>query len=918
MTVAASLGPFVGRAAEMDALRAELNTVRSGTPRVLVVQGDAGIGKTLLLEQFLAGETDLTVLRATGEPWEAFVAFGVVDQLMRVAGVSTARLLISRDRSFPPEEPVGVGAWMLDVLKEMEQKAPVAVVVDDAHWADMDSLRALLFAARRLVDERVLVVFGQRTEDEQRLPEGLRRMAGGRTGATLDLQPLPASEVQQLAAALGVRGFSSRAAQRLHAHTGGNALYLTSMLAELPEKQWRTWSPSLPAPRAFATQVLRRLAATSGPTRGLVEAVAVLGNTAPVAAAATLAGVSDLFGALDEASAVGLLQVREEFGIREVGFPHPLVQAAVYEQLGPLRRMQLHSAAAEFVEDEGALLRHRVLAATPPDPQLATELEAFARREAAVGGWASAAWALVEGSNLSPTKDLREQRLLRAVDATIGAGDLMQAEAFARDVASFSRGAWREAALGYLAILRGRRDEAEELLGHAWRLSARDPDTSVAAVVAQRRALHAVGRLRGDEVVSWSRRAVELARPGDPVRVEAEALLGLGMGWQGHIVEGISAYDALLGRVNAAEDGPQLERIRMAHAWLRLVHGDVAAARTSLAMTAPAALRAGSVRIAAWSFSWLAYAEFALGAWDEAAADAERAVSLLDESGMEWLRPLARYAAVLVPAARGEWSVTEEHLRAGTAQTGDYELMVVAAAMGRAEVATARGEHEAVLRALEPLLAIEPRAGVDEPGFWPWPDLYAEALISAGRLDEAEEVLTEHERLAAARGRATVSARLARARGRLEAARGQLPNAERAFEQALSFLEKQPTPFQRAQVELAYGQVLRRGGQRRAAASHLQAARERFAALRAAPFLERCERELRGCGLAPAKRSEFDPGKLTAQEQAVARLVAVGMSNRQVAAELFVSVKTVQFHLTHIYAKLGVGSRAELAAQFRE
>ncbi len=418
MTLAASLGPFVGRAAEMGALRAELNTVRSGTPRVLVVQGDAGIGKTQLLEQFLAGETDLTVLRATGEPWEAFVAFGVVDQIMRVAGVSTARLLISRDRSFPPEEPVGVGAWMLDVLKEMEQKAPVAVVVDDAHWADMDSLRALLFAARRLVDERVLVVFGQRTEDEQRLPEGLRRLAGGRTGATLDLQPLPASEVQQLAAALGVRGFSSRAAQRLHAHTGGNALYLTTMLAELPEKQWRTWSPSLPAPRAFATQVLRRLDATSRPTRGLVEAVAVLGNTAPVAAAATLAGVSDLFGALDEASAVGLLQVREEFGIREVGFPHPLVQAAVYEQLGPLRRMQLHSAAAEFVEDEGALLRHRVLAATPPDPELATELEAFARREAAVGGWASAAWALVEGSNLSP-----DQGSARAAPAPRGRRD---------------------------------------------------------------------------------------------------------------------------------------------------------------------------------------------------------------------------------------------------------------------------------------------------------------------------------------------------------------------------------------------------------------------------------------------------------------------------------------------------------------
>ena len=161
-------------------------------------------------------------------------------------------------------------------------------------------------------------------------------------------------------------------------------------------------------------------------------------------------------------------------------------------------------------------------------------------------------------------------------------------------------------------------------------------------------------------------------------------------------------------------------------------------------------------------------------------------------------------------------------------------------------------------------------------------------------------------------------ARLARVRGRLEAARGQLAEAEQAFECALAALEAQPLPFQRAQVELAYGQTLRRSGQRRAAAAQLQAARDRFSELRAAPYLERCERELRGCGLAPAKRSEFDPAKLTAQEQAVARLVAVGMSNRQVAAELFVSVKTVQFHLTHIYAKLGIGSRSELAAQFRE
>jgi DNA-binding NarL/FixJ family response regulator len=134
----------------------------------------------------------------------------------------------------------------------------------------------------------------------------------------------------------------------------------------------------------------------------------------------------------------------------------------------------------------------------------------------------------------------------------------------------------------------------------------------------------------------------------------------------------------------------------------------------------------------------------------------------------------------------------------------------------------------------------------------------------------------------------------------------------------LGVVEGLALPFQRALLELAYGQTLRRGGQRRAAAERLAAARERLVGVGARPYVQRCERELGACGLAPAKRSAFDPSRLTAQESEVARLVAGGMSNRQVASELFVSVKTVQFHLTHIYSKVGVGSRAELAARLRD
>jgi len=293
-------------------------------------------------------------------------------------------------------------------------------------------------------------------------------------------------------------------------------------------------------------------------------------------------------------------------------------------------------------------------------------------------------------------------------------------------------------------------------------------------------------------------------------------------------------------------------------------------------------------------------------------------VALLEESGQEWLRPLARYAAVLVPAARGEWEAAEEHARAAAARSGDYELMVVAAGLARAQLAAARGDHDGVLRALEPVVGVDAREGVVEPALWPWQDLYGDALVSAGRLAEAEVFLAPREELAAARERGSMIARLARARGRLEAARGRIPAAERAFRRGLVEVERLPLPFQRALLELAYGRVLRRAGRRRAAAERLRAAGERLAGLRARPYLELCEQELGACGLGPAKRSDLDPNRLTAQESAVARLVAVGMGNRQVAAKLFISIKTVQFHLTHVYAKLRVGSRAELAAQFRD
>jgi DNA-binding CsgD family transcriptional regulator len=909
---------FVGREKELGVLRSAMEQVRAGRPQVVLIEGSAGIGKTALLDRFLALETDAQALRASGEPWEALVPFGLVDQLIRAGGMSRAGILAARERALPIDEPISVGARVLELLSELDAKRPTVLVVDDAHWADLDSLRALLFALRRLVADQVLTLLTARTEDTGRLPEGLRRLAEGQTGTSLHLGALGTSQVRALATSLGLREFSHGAAQRLQIHTQGNPLYVRALLAEVPADRWRTWQPVLPAPRAFASLVERRLDSCAPATRRLVEAAAVLDNRPSLSTAAAVGEVEEPALALEEAAVVDLLRSSAEPGALTVTLPHPLVQAAVYGQLGQHRRDRLHARAAQVIEDMGAALRHRVAAAHTPDPQLALALESYGREQANVGRWARAATALVEASRLSPNRALRESRLLQAVDAMVGAGDLGQASTFAREIMGFPAGAMRDAALGYLAVVQGRPSEADNLLRRAWERADVLGEPRVAATIAQRLALHAVGRLNGADIVEWTRRAIELAEPYEPVRAEAQAVLGLGLAWQGRLAEGLAEQEAALADIPTPDESALPPRIRMAHGWLLLADDDIIGARTELMETAPAALARGSIRISMWAYSWLAITDYALGNWDEAILDAERAVALLGESGHAWLRPLVRWAATVVPAARGDWRSAEEHARLAVAQTGDYELMTMGAALARGHLAAARGDNDAVLRVLEPLTAIQPREAVDEPGFWPWRDLYGDALINAGLLDEAHTFLVPREALAEGRGRRVEIAKLARVRGRLESARGNAKNAEAAFQHGLEQLGQLPLPFERALLELAHGQTLRRNGKRRAAAVVLQAAADRFATLEAQPYLERSERELTACGLSAPERRTFDPTRLTAQELAVARLVADGLSNRAVAAELFVSIKTVQFHLTHIYAKLGLSSRAELAARLRD
>ncbi|MBA8824875.1 DNA-binding CsgD family transcriptional regulator [Saccharopolyspora lacisalsi] len=904
-----AVGPHgvVGRQDELAELERLYTVVREGRPLVIVVDGPAGIGKTTLVEQFLADLTDAHVYRSSGVPWEASRPLGVAEQWER-AGTEAARTQRSTD-------PVETGMRLLTRWHHDQESGPVVVVVDDAHWADIESLRALSSTFRRMTYQRVLIVLVARRERPEAASEGVRDFLADHRGPTVRVGPLTQDDVQTLAIRQVQVDLNAPAAQQLAEHTGGNPLHIRQLLDEVPASNWLEWQPSLPAPRALADSVAHRVRDCSCPTRSLVESAAVLGHSPSFGEAARLAAVDEPVAALDEASRAELLAVDSGHGLTTLAFPSPMVRAAVYTGLPPLRRQKLHRDAAEIIEDEGSRLGHRAAATPFADAELADELDDFAGGQASSGAWSTAGNALINASRLSPAKTDREHRLVRAVDALVGAGDLPRAIAFSPAIESFPASALRDAVLGYLAIVLGRVGEAELLLTRAWQQCDPNLEPDTAALICQRRVLHSLSRWSGPELVGWASRAVELATdPQEPSVVESKAIMGLGLAATGKIQQAEDAYQEVFTNTSA---GAQLQRVRMGKGWLDLALDDPQTARRELETAVPTRYRGGSLRISLWAQAWLARAEFALGTWDEALHTVDRAVAQLEHAGLELLRPLVHWTGAQIRALRGHWEQAHEHLRRAAVTTHNYEIMLVPGCLAQAQCAEAGADYETVLRCLEPLAHLHPRQGIDEPGFWPWHDTYANALVMTNRVPEADAFLRPHEAVAAERGHRSTMARLGYVRGRVAGTTGDLDAARDAFENALNQLTSLSLPYDRARVHFAYGQTLRRAGKRREADVVLRKARDAYTALGAQAYVERCNRELKAGGL-KKRRNGLDLTQLTSQEQAVAELVAAGRSNKQAAVELFVSVKTVQFHLTRIYAKLGIHSRGELAAHFRD
>ncbi|MGI5133129.1 helix-turn-helix transcriptional regulator [Pseudonocardia sp. CA-107938] len=901
--------PFVGRQLEVAALRSRLAETVAGDPQVVLIDGPPGIGKTALVEHFLAGvEQPLVVLRSGGEETEALLANGVVEQVARSAGAAGAGLLAALGAE-PVPDPVSVGTRILDMVDRIEGEMPVVLVVDDAHWADLPSMMALVFALRRLVAEPLLALFTARAEEVAALPESLHRLVNGHRGSTLRVRGLDEEDLLELARGLGVHELGLTAAQRLRYGTQGNPLHAKALIEEFPPDRWVPLQQPLPSPRSFRVLVQDRFGRCSAAARALVEGAAALGPHCPLPLAAAVAGLDAPLPALDEAVRAELLVTDESRTPWVLSFPHPLVRAAVHDTMGPARRHALHTAAAGVVTDEAEILRHRVAAAAEPDDELAADLTRFADAEAERQAWQSASAHLVDASRLSTAPAEAQRRVLQAVEWTLLRGDAASASPFAQEIATFPPGPLRDAVLGSLATAADDPAAAEHLLATAW--SAADgADSETLAAVATAIAIHHYGRLDAAGTVEWCERALAHTAPGTATRAVTQTYLLHGLGYAGR-----AEAAAAVGK--AADEDAGADELwlnpRSARGVLRLVDDDLDGARADLESVAATATRLGILNTTAFGLAYLARAEWTAGEWDGAAVHAERAVAVNLQSDFGFMQAAVVGIAVLVPAARGDWATATAHVRAMGEGTAGYERSVVARGMARARIGEAQGDAAAVVAALEPVCGFRYRDAVDEPGFWPWQDLYADALVGVGRAAEADAFLVPHEHRAAERGRRSSIARLARSRGRVEAALGRIDAAEAAFAHALDVSDGLRAPFERARIELAAGAVLRRAGRRRRAAELLAAAEDRFTALGALPYAQRCAKELAGSGLHPARRATRDRTELTSQELVVARLAAAGRSNREIADELVVSIKTIEYHLRNVFQKLGVTGRRQLA-----
>jgi DNA-binding CsgD family transcriptional regulator len=901
------LGPFVGRRPELALLEEALIRAHGGAPQIVAVEGIAGIGKTTLVRQFVGQAGPSSVFWCSADQDEVDLPWGLLGQLgdaARAKGVDyIGDPLDSLD---PSADPFLVGASLLRLVREHEL---AIVVIDDAHWADQQSLAAARFAFRRLPPGQILVLITYRPEEAGRLGGGWRRLLVEK-GVRARLSGLGVPELIRLSEAVTGLPLSRRAATRLFEQTSGHPLYARSLLEQLPPATLERGEGPLPAPAELAGTVLARLSSCSAAAREVVRLASVLGTSCRVVDLRALHEPEDFVDALDEAIEAGLLcEVPGTEGM-EVRFRHVLERSAVYQELPSRQRRKLHAIAALALVGRAAL-KHRAAAFIGPDPELADEAEQFAREDIAAGRFQRGALELRMALGLTPPGAARRARLLAAAEALLGSGDVPGALALAEDLAALPDEPWSDYVEGYLAFLSARVGEAETLLMRAWERigtggvsDGAPPDLAVR--IASLLTVLAVLRLDYPAMLRFGEQAVEGRASADWVSAFAWLSRLVGLALAGRGAEALTLLEQL-----GAADGPRGLDALVARGIVRLWTDDLAGARADLSQAIERQQVGEPVRLSQ-AVGFMGEAAFRLGLLDEAIEHTELAVSLATEAQRAWELPMLHGLAALPRAARGEFAEAENHavLAAHWAAVMATPSSLAYASAARAFIALAREDPEALYRAAVDFTNV---CDSREPGSHVLGPVLAEALVALGRLDEAASALDDFEAMARLTGRRSAQASTARVSGQLAAARGDWESAELLFADVVTTADELAMPLASGLAHLAWGGAAVRAGKRRVAARELQTASKVFQACGARAFALRADRSLEKMGFSRAAGLPRGDALLTPTEDAVVRLATSGSSNAEIARQLAVSVKTVEYHLTHIYAKFGVSSRRELA-----
>jgi DNA-binding CsgD family transcriptional regulator len=903
---------LLGRETETARLDGLLDAARTGRSGTLVVTAEPGMGKTALLDH-VAGHADgFTVIRARGLESEAELPFVALADLTRsvlallddLLDVQAAALRGALGLGPPaPGDRFTVCAGFLGLLGAAAETQPVLALVDDAQSIDRSSLQALLFAARRLDAEGVVLVLARRPPPPVLDLSGLEELVlGGLShGAALGLLEQSGETV------------ADRVATDLIAATGGNPLALLEAPALLTPAQLAGDEPmesplrtSESLERAFLRQVEQLPPETQ---RALVVAAAsASGGLEEIVAAVERTGVEPT--ALDEAERAGLTRVE---GTR-FEFAHPLIRSAVYYGAPAVSRRSAHEALAGG-GGEGRPW-HLAAAGEQPDAGLAAELEETAASASTRGGHAEAAAALEAAARYAVTPDERARFLRDAADEARRAGETTKAVELLENALASAESPQLVARIQHLyGVLEMWSVSAlaayERLSTQAAQIEASDPERAAWLLTDAGWAC-----FMGGEVVVGRRtaeRAVELARGrGGLAEVLSTALLGIALLLSG---ERAKAEPMLRQHEVLAEGADFLERgyalawpAAQAFVWLE----DHERARDVFDRAIEGARARSAPSVLPYMLTGLAELDFRMGRWARAYANASEAVALGRETEQPAALSFALAGLARIEAAQGRKDECRLHAREaldlGEGGIGAGSVVVyAAAALGLLELGLGRVE-EAITH-LERVRREVTAHGLLLPTVLQWaPDLI-EALARAGRRDDALALLAEFELSAESSRSLWALGAAARCRGLL---------VDDAFEaelaRAAAIAEELGAPFELARAELCLGERLRRSRRRKEARAVLRSAIEGFERLGATPWAERAKTELLASGETVQPAAVIATNELTPQELQVALAVAKGATNREAGAALFLSPKTIEAHLGRVYRKLNVHSRTQLAA----